>query len=117
MHSVTHLLAALERGETVAAEKLLPVVYTELRQLAAARMSRESPGHTLQPTALVTEAYLRLAGERSMHWQDRAHFFGVAAHLICGSRVHGLNGNRHGDLVIASCFLASRPARRRSLGG
>jgi RNA polymerase sigma factor (TIGR02999 family) len=83
MHSVTHLLAALERGETVAAEKLLPLVYTELRQLAAARMSRESPGHTLQPTALVHEAWLRLVdAEGRAVFQNRAHFFGAAAEAM-----------------------------------
>jgi RNA polymerase sigma factor (TIGR02999 family) len=78
-NDVTLLLEAVARGEAVAGEKLLPLVYDELRGLAAARMASESAGHTLQPTALVHEAWLRLAGPGERRWQDRAHFFRVAA--------------------------------------
>lgn len=80
-HDVTLLLDAVGRGDAAAGEELLPLVYDELRRLAAARMARESAGHTLQPTALVHEAWLRLSasGEEGRRWKDRAHFFRVAA--------------------------------------
>ena len=78
-NDVTLLLEAVSRGEAMAGEKLLPLVYEELRGLAAARMAGESAGHTLQPTALVHEAWLRLSGPGERRWQDRAHFFRVAA--------------------------------------
>lgn len=78
-NDVTLLLEAVARGEAVAGEKLLPLVYEELRGLAAARMAGEAAGHTLQPTALVHEAWLRLSGPGERRWQDRAHFFRVAA--------------------------------------
>ena len=71
-NDVTLLLEAVARGEAMASERLLPLVYDELRGLAAARMSAESAGHTLQPTALVHEAWLRLAGPGERRWQDRA---------------------------------------------
>jgi RNA polymerase sigma factor (TIGR02999 family) len=61
---------------------MMPLVHDELKRLARRQLARERPGHTIQPTALVNEAYLRLAAERSMHWQDRAHFFAVAARLM-----------------------------------
>jgi RNA polymerase sigma factor (TIGR02999 family) len=78
-NDVTLLLEAVARGEAVAGEKLLPLVYEELRGLAASRMASESAGHTLQPTALVHEAWLRLSGPGEHRWQNRAHFFRVAA--------------------------------------
>ncbi len=78
-NDVTLLLEAVARGEAMASERLLPLVYEELRGLAAARMAAESAGHTLQPTALVHEAWLRLSGAGERRWQDRAHFFRVAA--------------------------------------
>ncbi len=78
---VTEVLAAMARGEADAAERLLPLVYSELRALARARMARERPGQTLQPTALVHEAYLRLVGDR-VSWENRAHFFGAAAQAM-----------------------------------
>ncbi len=78
-NDVTLLLEAVARGEALASERLLPLVYDELRGLAAARMASESAGHTLQPTALVHEAWLRLSGPGERRWQDRAHFFRVAA--------------------------------------
>ena len=82
MSDVTLVLDAINRGERQAAEKLLPLVYDELRNLAAARMLQESAGHTLQPTALVHEAWLRLTGGQEQSWQNRAHFFGAAAEAM-----------------------------------
>jgi len=79
---ITSILNALENGETSAAADLLPLVYEELRQLAARKLSREQPGQTLQPTALVHEAWLRLAGKEDSHWQGRRHFFGAAAEAM-----------------------------------
>lgn len=79
---VTMLLDEIERGDSSAPEKLLPLVYEELRRLAQARMSKESPGLTLQPTALVHEAYLRLVGEGPKGWGGRAHFFAAAAEAM-----------------------------------
>src|SRR5271168_4355092 len=79
---VTQILEAVEAGDPQAAEKLLPLVYEELRRLAAARMARESPGQTLQPTALVHEAWLRLVGSGQEHWNSRGHFFGAAAEAM-----------------------------------
>jgi RNA polymerase sigma factor (TIGR02999 family) len=78
---VTRLLGALARGDGHASDQLLPLVYEELRQLASARLSKDAPGQTLQPTALVHEAYLRLlgSGEEVVQWQNHAHFFGAAA--------------------------------------
>jgi RNA polymerase sigma-70 factor (ECF subfamily) len=79
---VTLLLSALTRGEEQAASKLIPLVYDELRRLAASYMRRERGDHTLQATALVNEAYLKLVEQRSVDWQSRAHFFGIAAQLM-----------------------------------
>ena len=82
MSDVTRVLEAIERGEAKAADELLPLVYAELRQIAAHKMLGEAPGHTLQPTALVHEAWLRLAGPSTPKWQNRAHFFGAAAEAM-----------------------------------
>jgi len=82
MHDVTHLLNAFRDGELQDAGILLPLVYDELRRLAASRMAREAPGHTLQPTALVHEAWLRLSGSSPGAWGSRAHFFGAAAEAM-----------------------------------
>jgi RNA polymerase sigma factor (TIGR02999 family) len=80
MSDITLMLKAVECGEATASEDLLPLVYDELRRLAAARMAHEAAGHTLQPTALVHEAWLRLVGDGARpSWQSRAHFFGAAA--------------------------------------
>lgn len=79
MSDVTLILQAVERGEKQAAQDLLPLVYDELRRLAAARVAQESAGQTLQPTALVHEAWLQLVGTGERSWQNRAHFFGAAA--------------------------------------
>lgn len=82
MREVTSLLQSLETGEAEDAGKLLPLVYGELRRLAAAKMAAEKPGQTLQPTALVHEAWLRLAGSDCQQWRGRAHFFGAAAECM-----------------------------------
>jgi RNA polymerase sigma factor (TIGR02999 family) len=79
---VTNLLIQLKNGNRDAQSRLIPLVYAELRRLAAVYMRRERSGHTLQATALVHEAYLRLAGQEGISWQNRAHFFGVAANMM-----------------------------------
>ena len=82
MSEVTRILQAAESGDPKAADELLPLVYEELRKLAAARMANESPNQTLQPTALVHEAWLRLTGNENVKWDGRAHFFGAAAEAM-----------------------------------
>ena len=83
MADVTQILSQIEQGDPSAAEQLLPLVYEELRKLAAARLANEKPGQTLQPTALVHEAYLRLTGgEKAAEWENRRHFFAAAAEAM-----------------------------------
>jgi len=83
MSDVTHILLRIEAGDPSAAEQLLPLVYDELRRLAAQRLAQEKPGQTLQATALVHEAYLRLVdGNPAPHWNSRGHFFGAAAEAM-----------------------------------
>src|SRR5260221_14446440 len=82
MSDVTHILNRVQQGDEKAAAELLPLVYEELRKLAAAKMAHEQPGHTLQPTALVHEAWLRLSGAEVPSFQNRAHFFGAAAEAM-----------------------------------
>ena len=83
MTEVTHILSAIEQGDPLAAEQLLPLVYEELRQLAAHKLAQERPDHTLQATALVHEAYIRLVDvEASKHWDGRRHFFAAAAEAM-----------------------------------
>jgi RNA polymerase sigma factor (TIGR02999 family) len=83
MSDVTHILAAIEHGDTAAAGELLPLVYDELRKLAAQKMAHEQPGQTLQATALVHEAYLRLVSdEPAKPWEGRSHFFAAAAEAM-----------------------------------
>lgn len=81
-HDVTLLLAQWAKGSQQALDELTPLVYEELRQLAASYLRKERQGHTLQPTALVHEAYLRLVDQSNPTWQNRSHFFGVAARLM-----------------------------------
>jgi RNA polymerase sigma factor (TIGR02999 family) len=81
-HEVTQLLAKWANGDQRALEQLTPLIYGELRQLAAGYLRKERPDHTLQPTALVHEAYLRLVDQRNRDWQSRSHFYGVAARLM-----------------------------------
>jgi RNA polymerase sigma factor (TIGR02999 family) len=83
MSDVTRILSAMEQGDPHAAEQLLPLVYDDLRQLAAAKLAQEKPGQTLQPTALVHEAYLRLVGaDKGQAWDNRGHFFAAAAEAM-----------------------------------
>ena len=95
MREVTRILSAIEQGDARAAERLLPVVYQELRKLASQRLAQEAAGHTLQATGLVHEAYIRLVeGNEGRHWDSRGHFFAAAAEAgcvpasTCWSRVH-----------------------------
>jgi hypothetical protein len=106
MNDVTRILSAVERGEPRAAEQLLPLVYDELRKLAAQRLAQEKPGQTLQATALVHEAYLRLVGQpegesaaAEPRWDSRGHFFAAAAEARCS--VTGL-----GRGLLGSSFRA-----------
>jgi RNA polymerase sigma factor (TIGR02999 family) len=82
MSDVTRILERAQAGDPAAADQLLPLVYDELRRLAASKMAHESTGHTLQPTALVHEAWLRLVGNQDHKWNGRAHFFGAAAEAM-----------------------------------
>lgn len=81
-HEVTQLLIEWSNGDKAALDKLMPLIHEELLRLAHHYMSRERPGHTLQTTALVDEAYLRLVNRKDVHWQNRAHFFAIAAQLM-----------------------------------
>lgn len=81
-HNVTDLLVAWGNGDQVALEKLAPLIHAELHRLAKGYLSRESPGHPLQTSALINEAYVRLIDWNNAHWQNRAHFFGVAAQMM-----------------------------------
>src|SRR6185503_13264440 len=83
MSEVTRVLSAIEQGDPHAAEQLLPLVYDELRKLAAQKLAQEKPGQTLEATALVHEAYLRLVDvEKAQHWHSRGHFFAAAAEAM-----------------------------------
>src|SRR5438874_7642495 len=82
MPDVTLILNAIETGDAQAAGQLLPLVYQELKQIAARRLAQEAPGQTLQPTALVHEAYIRLVGKEDPKWGGRAHFFAAAAEAM-----------------------------------
>jgi len=79
---VTQLLVAWGNGDQTARDQLMPLVYTELHRLAHRHIKKERPGHTLQTSALVNEAFLRLVDQRDVHWQSRAHFFGIAAQMM-----------------------------------
>ena len=80
--SVTQILSAIEQGDPSRAEELLPLVYDELRKLAAARMAQEKPGQTLQATVLVHEVYLKMADQKRLDARDRGHFLAISAHAI-----------------------------------
>jgi RNA polymerase sigma factor (TIGR02999 family) len=100
MSEVTHILSAIEQGDAAASERLLPLVYDELRRLAAQKLLHEAPGQTLQATALVHEAYLRLVDvEQAQHWNSRGHFFAAAAEAmrrILIERARRRRRDRHG---------------------
>jgi RNA polymerase sigma factor (TIGR02999 family) len=116
VNDITVMLQQIEQGDTQAADRLLPVVYEELRRIAAQKMSRESPGQTLQATALVHEAWLRLGGDRQPTWQNRAHFFaaaGEAMRRILIDNARRKHARRHGgyaervELPLDSLELAT----------
>jgi len=99
MSDVTHILASIEAGDQNAADRLLPLVYEELRKLAAQKMAREATGQTLQPTALVHEAWLRLTQANNQSWENRGHFFAAAAEAmrrILIDRARRKQAARHG---------------------
>jgi len=103
---VTQLLAAWGQGDRSALDRLLPLVHAELRRIARRQMSQERPGHTLQATALVNEAYLKLAGQQEFEWQNRAHFFAVAAQvmrhiLIDHARAHAREKRGGGAIQVS----------------
>ena len=104
MSDVTKILSAIERGDKYAADKLLPLVYQELRKLAAAKLSKEKTGQTLQPTMLVHEAYLRLVDvENRQQWNGRGHFFGAAAEAmrrILVERARRKQSQKHGGHLL-----------------
>jgi RNA polymerase sigma factor (TIGR02999 family) len=103
MSDMEHILSSIEEGDPHAAAQLLPLVYDELRRLAAQRLAQEKPGQTLEPTALVHEAYLRLVGDgRGQHWDGRGHFFSAAAEAmrrILVENARRKQGPKHGGGV------------------
>ena len=126
MSDVTQILSAIEQGDAHAADQLLPLVYEELRKLAAQKLAQEKPGQTLQATALVPEAYLRLVGtQKTQHWDCRGHFFAAAKEAMRRILVESARRKqrlRHGrgsvrksdldDLYRAGFAFVSRPASR-----
>ena len=114
MSDVTRILSAIEQGDPSAAEQLLPLVYDELRQLAAQKLAHEAPGQTLQPTALVHEAYLRLVGGgEERHWNSRGHFFAAAAEAMRRILVESARRKRsrkHGGGLVRQDLDAVQPA-------
>ena len=99
MSDVTHILEAIQRGDPKATEELLPLVYDELRKLAAHKMANEAPGQTLQPTALVHEAWLRLSQQADARWQNREQFYAMAAEVmrrILVDRARRRQARKHG---------------------
>ena len=118
MSDVTRILNAIEGGDPRAAEELLPLVYEELRLLAAQKISRESPGQTLQATALVHEAYIRLVGDETHNWQSRRHFFLAAADAMRRILIESARrkqrlkrgGDRHRVDLSDACLAIEAPA-------
>ncbi len=111
---VTILLNRLGDGDELAAAQLVPLVYKELRRMAAQFLRQERPGHTLQATALVHEAYLKLAGQRDAKWQNRAHFFGVASQLMrrilvdyARAHLRDKRGGKQEKVSLDECLLVS----------
>jgi RNA polymerase sigma factor (TIGR02999 family) len=100
MSNVTQILSAIEQGDPKAAEQLLPLIYDELRKLAARQMAQEAPGQTLQTTALVHEAYLRLVGaDEAQRWDSRGHFFAAAAEAMRRILVENVRRKKPGSVV------------------
>jgi RNA polymerase sigma-70 factor (ECF subfamily) len=118
-HGVTGLLLAWSEGEQAALDKLVPLVYSELRRIAHRYMNRERPGRTLQTTALVNEAYLRLIDASQVRWQDRAHFLAVSAQLMrrilvdfARSRRYQKRGGGAQKVTLDEAVIPSRPQSR-----
>jgi RNA polymerase sigma factor (TIGR02999 family) len=117
---VTRLLRKWSAGDKDALEKLLPLVYDELRRRAGAYLRAERAGHTLQPTALVHEAYLKLVGGDAIEWKDRAHFFGVAARamrqvLVDHARARNAAKRGEGQVLVALDAAGDAPTQPRNL--
>jgi RNA polymerase sigma factor (TIGR02999 family) len=117
MTDVTRILSAIEQGDPQAAQQLLPLIYDELRKLAAHKLARESPGQTLQATALVHEAYLRLVGPQNVQsWDSRGHFFAAAAEAmrrILIDQARRKNSDKHGGQHVRQAYnpeLVEAPA-------
>jgi RNA polymerase sigma factor (TIGR02999 family) len=118
--SVTALLTDWSRGDTTALEQLLPLVYDELRRIAARQLRGERANHTLQPTALVHEVYLRLIDQRQVDWHDRAHFLGVAAQtmrriLVDHARRHGARKRGDGMQCVSMNDAKDLPASSQEM--
>src|SRR5215813_1244138 len=115
---VTQLLLSWAEGDSVALEELMPLVYRELRRIANSRLRRERPNHTLDSAALVNEAYLRLIDQKRVRWQNRSHFFAIAAQmmrriLVDHARAKTM-GKRGGDAMFISFDESSAPVQRAS---
>jgi RNA polymerase sigma factor (TIGR02999 family) len=114
MSDVTRILESIERGDGHAAGQLLPLVYAELRRLAAHKMAGEKPGQTLQPTALVHEAWLKLVGQEKRRWEDRNHFFAAAAEAMrqiltdnARRKLTQRHGGGHQRVQLEDCAVAT----------
>jgi RNA polymerase sigma factor (TIGR02999 family) len=118
-HDVTRLLTRWAKGDEEALDEVTPLVYKELRRLAASQLRKERKGHTLQPTALVHEAYLRLVDQKNPNWQNRSHFFGVAAQLMRRILVDHARGKQAGKRAVQTISLEEavsfQPVRSREL--
>src|SRR5262245_20673877 len=116
MSEVTRILSAIEQGDPSAAAQLLPLVYDELRQLAAHKLAQETPGQTLQPTALVHEAYLRLVEvEEAPHWDSRGHFF-AAAEAMRRILIENARRKKAGDQPAAGADTGHQTCARAPAG-
>jgi RNA polymerase sigma-70 factor (ECF subfamily) len=115
---VSQLLRAWSNGDQDALDKLMPLVYEELRRMAKRCMDRQNPGHTLQTTALIHEAYLRLVGQKEAHWQNRAHFFAVAAqamrHILVDYARSRHAAKRGGEIKLVSLVDAAVVSEERT---
>ena len=115
MSAVTQILSQIESGDSSAAEQLLPLVYEELRKLAAAKLAHEKPGQTLQATALVHEAYLRLVDvDKAQQWNSRGHFFAAAAEALAHTYEVNSSSPRIQDALHAQPFWTFTPHRHHT---
>jgi hypothetical protein len=115
MNGVTQILSQIEDGDGQAADKLLPLVYDELRKLAAAKIAQENPGQTLQATALVHEAYIRLVDvEKARHWDSRGHFFAAAAEAMREEKADSLPSDTTCRWLLISARNSTSMANSRA---